>query len=191
MDTKNTTHFLIALAFQIVVILLMIIFKSAIVAGGTDVFIKIEPIDPRDPFRGDYVTFNLEISRLDTYLIHTDYPSNRVPYPDTSEYVEPQYSVGQTVYVLLYDGNFNDQTSSVSAVSLTKPETSQVFIRGTIERITGDEIFVTYGIEEYFIPEGTGRNVSFWDREAVAHAKVDQNGEAVLIDLFIDGKQWP
>jgi uncharacterized membrane-anchored protein len=50
---------------------------------------------------------------------------------------------------------------------------------------------VVYGIEEYFIPEGKGRDFRFGNKMASARIVVDDNGNAVLKGIIVDGKPWP
>ncbi|PJC47845.1 MAG: hypothetical protein CO034_01100, partial [Parcubacteria group bacterium CG_4_9_14_0_2_um_filter_35_11] len=64
MLTKQT-KFIIAIAIQLVIIFSIIIFKMAVLTGGAEVLLRIEPVDPRDPLRGDYLTFQYKISNLD------------------------------------------------------------------------------------------------------------------------------
>jgi len=84
MEITKQTKFILAIVLQILIIFGIIIFKMIVLTGGTEVLLKIEPVDPRDPFRGDYVTFRYNISNLDFYLF-----SNK------------QIKNGDTVYVIL------------------------------------------------------------------------------------------
>jgi len=67
MFTKQT-KFILAIALQVVIVFAIIIFKLSVLTGGTDVFLKIVPVDPRDLLRGDYATFQYDISNLDSYI---------------------------------------------------------------------------------------------------------------------------
>ena len=57
--------------------------------------------------------------------------------------------------------------------------------------ITQKEFRVSYGIEQYYIPEGAGNNVSFWNKDTGMRVKVDERGKAIPTQLHIDGKKWP
>lgn len=177
--------FLVAVSLQVAIIFAIIIFKLAVLAGGTDILLQIEPVDPRDLLRGDYATFQYNISNPNSYLADETVRS------------------GDTVYVTLrYAGKY----WVASRVSKSKP-TSGVFLKGKVEsggaqsaegqfRIPGfntdlARFHVVYGIEEYFIPEGTGRNFNFWGRDAGALVKVDDGGRAVLKQIYIDDRPWP
>ena len=50
---------------------------------------------------------------------------------------------------------------------------------------------IKYGIENYFIPEGRGVDYRF--RRGRNHAKVsvDDDGNAVIAQIYVDGNPWP
>ena len=52
------------MAIQAAILFVVIFFKLLVLIGGEEVFLKIRPVDPRDPFRGDYITFQYDISRI-------------------------------------------------------------------------------------------------------------------------------
>lgn len=184
MLTKQT-KFISAVVLQIVVILSIIIFKLSILSGGTDVMLKIVPVDPRDLLRGDYVTFEYEISSVESYYARYDNIRN-----------------GDMVYVLLYP---NGKYYGVRTIQKNKPADGVLYIKGRVDRggeesqadfgaypsFGGTNLHVVYGIEEYFIPEGKGRNINFWNTDVAARVSVDDNGNAVLKSLYVNDKVWP
>ncbi|MDP3953846.1 MAG: GDYXXLXY domain-containing protein [bacterium] len=189
MMTKQN-KFILAIAFQVVIIFTIIIFKLSVLAGGTDVLLKIAPVDPRDFLRGDYATFQYDISNVYSYS------------GDGYKINGRQIRNGDTVYIVLRQSGKYWISQGVQ----TNQPTGSVFIKGKVEsgglesqnnlfdeyRPFGDgRIHVVYGIEQYFIPEGVGRNFSFWDKEAAARVAVDDNGNAVLKQIYVDDKPWP
>lgn len=201
MLTKKTLlKFSLAVAAQIVIVLVMILFKYSVFAGGQSVFLHAEPFDPRDPLRGDYMVFTYDISEIQPYYF-ANYNEK------TGEPIE--YKVGDTVYVALNtyrmysDSNLFGRQASVSLVSLDKP-TSGLFIKGVItektEPVTTDELWgstsemyrVKYGIEDYFIPENSGhqRDLLFRD-DITAQVMVDDNGNVILKQMYVGDKKWP
>ena len=64
---NKQTKFILAIALQLAVIFTIIIFKFSVFTGGTEVMLRIQPVDPRDPLRGDYVTFSYDISSVSSY----------------------------------------------------------------------------------------------------------------------------
>ena len=57
--------FLIIVLFQVLLLTAIIAYRQYWVAAGERVLLETEPADPRDVFRGDYVTLNYEINSLD------------------------------------------------------------------------------------------------------------------------------
>lgn len=172
MLTKQT-KFIIAIAIQLVIIFSIIIFKMAVLTAETDVLLRIEPVDPRDPLRGDHLTFSYTISNLESYLFNYSPIRN-----------------GDTVYVPLeQQGKY---WIAVFGVQKTKPiGEEKIFLRGKIFRSFGNRIRIIYGIEDYFIPEGTGQDFTFWGQEVAARVSVDENGNAVLKQIYVNDKPWP
>jgi uncharacterized membrane-anchored protein len=171
--TTKQTKFIIAIAIQLVIIFSIIIFKMAVLAGGTEVLLKIEPVDPRDLLRGDYLTFSYEISNLASEFF------NYSPIKDD-----------ETVYVpLTRQGKYWVATFGVQK---TKPvNDGKIFIKGKIANSYGNRIHVIYGIEDYFIPEGSGQDFTFWSQEITAKIHIDKNGNAVLKQIYVNDKPWP
>lgn len=174
-----------AIAFQVGVLLVLVASKLFITGTGTEVYLRIEPVDPRDPLRGDFVTFRFQdISSVQLSYLEKE---ARYFYPDSQ--ILLQY--GQPIYVSLRK---NGLVYVVDSVSFEKPKDG-LFIKGTASQtITQDapsrRAPMTYGIEEYYIPENSGRNVRFGDN-AIAVVKIDANGNAVITSILVDGKKWP
>src|SRR3989338_895340 len=179
MINSKKNKFIIAIAIQTAILFFIILFKLLILSGGEEVFLKIRPVDPLDPFRGDYITFQYDISRIKGSLF------------DSSEKIK----YGDKIYIpLLKRKNYHIATNRISK---NKPDTG-IFIKGTVNDIrirqngnSIDEVFVSYGIEEYFIPENSGRNVSFNGQNTFAKVVLDKNGNAVLKNVYVNGKLWP
>lgn len=191
---------LITIALQVGIIAFLVITKMLVVTGGTDVVLSIFPVDPRDPFRGDYITFQYDISTIPQYRVGKD------------------ISVGSIVYVpLRRNGKLWVADQSYNPDFTHKPEAGTLFIKGVVKEVTRsfdelaaehegaaflpeaspvsgvgyDMVVVSFGVEEYFIPEGTGHNVTFFDKDMTAQLSIDADGNAVLKKVFLDGQPWP
>ena len=188
---NNKFKFFGVVAVQVAVMLVMIIYKFVILAGGTPVFLAIEPVDPRDPFRGDYMVFSFrDITTIDSYLFRQ---AEEYDYMVPSGAYEP--NIGDVVYVELTSYSKHYQVSGVYSI---KPK-DKLFIKGVVKNVEENtrlyygstQYEIEYGIENYFIPENTGREVSFQNSQVEAEVVVDDDGEAVLKSLYVDGKKWP
>jgi uncharacterized membrane-anchored protein len=81
---------------------------------------------------------------------------------------------------------------AVRGIQKTKPtDEGKIFIRGKVSSSYGKRIHIIYGIEDYFIPEGAGQGFTFWRQEAAARVSVDENGNAVLKQVYVNNKPWP
>jgi len=184
--------FAIALAIQVAIVGGLAALHAASVTNSKAVYLSLRPVDPRDPLRGDYVTVAYDIGEISSDLVQSLFDGTTTPMP----------AVGSTVYVPL------TRTGKVWAVapgvSKTLPDVENdpavrdtysrdvVFIRGAVVSSSANMITVTYGIEEYFIPEGTGATWPMTgDPEATARVLIDPKGKAQVQQLFLDGKPWP
>ncbi|OGF24847.1 hypothetical protein A2331_04875 [Candidatus Falkowbacteria bacterium RIFOXYB2_FULL_34_18] len=188
MNLGKKTKFILAVSIQILVILIIIIFKYSVLTGGSAVFLEIMPVDPRDPLRGDYVTFQYKISSINRYSF------NYEPYNGDIIYI-PLRQQGQYWNVIGgISKNKNDMNNKlfikarvVSGGKLSGAKSFSSFSDDNWDT----SIRVQYGIEEYFIPEGAGRNFNFWNKKAKAKVMIDDYGNAVFKQLYIDDEPWP
>jgi uncharacterized membrane-anchored protein len=114
---------------------------------------------------------------------------------------------GDTVFVHL-EQESSDDTWKATKVTPSRPS-DQLSIKGVVKnginpvsrttssgrRVLQNEEFaksisVEYGIEQYFIPEGSGSGSIELDNAEVT-VKVDRFGNAVLQQLYLDGEPWP
>ncbi|HEV7254545.1 MAG TPA: GDYXXLXY domain-containing protein [Mesorhizobium sp.] len=123
--------------------------RAAILRNGAEVLLRIEPVDPRDLLRGDYVQLAYGISNLPVRLI-----ADRPP--------EAGLSDGETIKVRLAktaDGTW-DAVAAYLGEPPAEPEPEQVDIAGRIPPgwalSPESTVPVAYGIERFYLPEGEG-----------------------------------
>lgn len=158
-----------AVAFQVLVLAGMIAFKTAILFGGNTVLLRVQPVDPRDLFRGDYVILGYAFSRV---------PPEQV----TGLQSPPAGPAGLTVYAVLEPEPDGVHWQAVRFT--TKPPSNATFLQG---RYTSGNR-VEYGIESFFVQEGQGRHYedAVRDRRLAAKVAVNRRGQAVLRELVIE-----
>ncbi len=139
------------------VIAFIIVNRAMHLAHGREIVLDVIPVDPRDLLRGDYVRLSYPVSRLNGSIV---------------QFPEPPES-GMPIFVTLERQGQAPADKWVAVAASTErpalPETEgKIVLRGALESWylhdrTGraklsaeDHINVTYGIETYFIPEGTG-----------------------------------
>ncbi len=156
------------------IVLGIIIFWTAILAifilsnasplfVGREVLLKTVPVDPRDLLRGDYVTLSYEISapqNLKTDNLKSD----------------------STVYVVLKVDE--DNVATVDYVNSEVPH-NEFFIKGKVRNKWRAR--VEYGIESYFVKEGSGRVLERkLAKGAFAKVVIDKNGKAKIKGLVTE-----
>ena len=149
-----------AVIFQLAVLVGMIVGKTVPFIGARTVLLQVVPVDPRDIFRGDYVTLGYDINRVSG----------------------GNFRSGDTVYASIVP-DADGRHFHASVFSSQRPG-SGVFIQGTA-RGYGQ---ATYGIESYYVQEGTGH-----DYEAAVRSKrlwaeiaLDREGKPALKRLVIE-----
>ncbi|OWK27325.1 MAG: hypothetical protein US76_03740 [Parcubacteria group bacterium GW2011_GWA2_38_13b] len=164
MNLTKQTKFIIAIGIQLIILFAIIIFKSSVLIGGTEVLLKIEPVDPRDILRGDYVELRYSnLSTIDLNLFKASPKDNDKAYTS-----------------LIKNGKYWEAV----LVGQQKPKTG-LFIQGVVSDIDSNSADMIYGIEEYFIPENTGINFDFNKGEPYVEVAINKNGSAVLKQLYV------
>jgi len=166
---------LATVAFQVVVLTGMIAGKLVPLRTGDVVLLRVEPVDPRDLFRGDYVILGYEISRVPPQGIAG------LSAPRTMS--NAQQWQGRAVYVAL-EPESDGLHYRGGPVSTVPPPPGTRFIEGAL----ADSRRITFGIESYFVQEGKGkayeaaiRNHRLW-----AEVAVTPTGRAALRGLRIE-----
>ncbi len=150
---------IIAVLIQFLVLGWMAGEREWIVTTGPTVWLRTAPIDPRDLFRGDYVTLGYEIATI---------PAEKFG-PGLKKYIaefakcnaENRYWRGREI--VLYTALKVDPVSGVAEIAMADltPPASGLFIKGRAfpngyyTNLTG----VAYGIDAYFVQQGKGREL--------------------------------
>lgn len=132
--------------------------SEALLSSGTQVKLAVEPLDPRSLLQGDYVRLNYNISTP---------PANAV------QQLESGRSLNRIKVVLRQGDNgvyvFDRLYKSGDALS-----GKEIVINGSWNGWQS----IYYGIETYFVPEGTGTETE--QNARFAYVKVGANGNALL-----------
>ncbi|MSS75208.1 hypothetical protein EXS73_03305 [Candidatus Pacearchaeota archaeon] len=126
---------------------------------GAEATLATQPIDPFDPLRGQYIIIRYEIGTLE----------------------KENVSIGNILYVSLKDDA--EGIARLTKVSTEKPK-SGLFIKGTVERVSGNQATLQYGIEQYFFERGA----QFSTQNVQVKVKIDSSGQARIKELVRDGK---
>jgi uncharacterized membrane-anchored protein len=147
---------------------------------GVPMLFRTSPIDPYDPFRGEYVILHFALE--DTIFM--------------DDRADP-FQSNENVSVLLKDVNGE---AAVAGFSRQPPTDGTPHVRARIVRWDWEEagnFRIDLPFDRYYLEQGTGRRTeelvygSTWEeREAqTAHARVRiLNGRAVVEDLLVNGR---
>lgn len=129
----------LAIAFQFLVLAWMVSGREYLLATGQTVWLRTAPVDPRDLFRGDYVTLEYEIATVPESLWSAEarkaYERNDIELP---------------VYVTLE----KQENGVAKAVALdVKKPVAGLFIKGRINPSRR----IAYGIDAYFVEQDQGK----------------------------------
>lgn len=165
---------LVALA-QIGTLTWMIAGRAAILREGPVIVLAVQPVDPRDFLRGDYMRLNYNISRIDQSLFVDDKLED-LPH-DIS------------VFVRLSEDD--EGIWQVERATLDRPPEEglpegDVILRGNLRYMAGESaVVLNYGIERYYVPQGEGRPFEAPDmaNDLRAHIAIGPDGSAQIKSL--------
>lgn len=162
MSARRRIALLAVVAAQALVPLAMAGVSETHLALGQEIRLKAMPVDPHDPFRGEYVALTYDISRI------------RLP---------AGVRVGDTVYVELEEA---PRRWVAARVRTRPPAEGTTFIRGRV--VSGGRI--EYGIETYFVEEGQGPRLEEAIAEGDLYVDVvlDDDGRAKIEEVVADGE---
>jgi uncharacterized membrane-anchored protein len=151
-------------AFQVIVLLTMIGQRAWVHVSGETYYVRVQPVDPRDLFRGDYVTLGYDFSR--------------VPH----ELVSQQPGDARSIYVTLVPAG-DGKHSIAGQYLLHAPADGTPYLKGRVDASGRAE----YGIESFFVQEGKGRayEEAVRSRRLTAEIVVTRDGKAALRQLHI------
>jgi len=127
---------------------------------GDKIVLATQPVDPFDPFRGQYMRINYDISRLN----------------DITGFEE-----GDTIYVLLEEDE--QEIWRFKDTSMSKPDRGD-FIKGKVTRSSGTDVSIEYGIEQFFFE----RHADVPTTNITVEVSVANSGRAVFSQLLQHGK---
>lgn len=183
-ERRNLWLAITAVAFgQAVVLGWMIWDRTALLANGREIVLEVIPVDPRSLFRGDYVILGYDISRF-KLPAGSKPPERNAPF-----YLTLRKGVGD---------NWQAVAGSPTFPAQVQPD--EIVIKGRVDYVSRPDrdqpqeqasVGLHYGIESYFVPEGTGMELEqmVGDKKISALIAVAPSGEAAIKGLISEGKR--
>ncbi len=173
--------------FQTGAIAALIVSRAMLLTEGREIILTVTPVDPRDLLRGDYVRLGYAISQFPASLASRGKEG------------------GKSIFVTLERQGPPEEGKWVPVAASSEPPDApeaenKIVLHGTMlwpwSSLPSDEaslnittLHVDYGIESYFVPENTGRDLEQATRTGAVKAviSVDQNGNAAIKGLIVNG----
>ena len=176
-------RYVISVLIPVVILLGMTVLPIKTLLFGKEVLLETRPLDPRDLFRGDYVTLRYAIEEIDIDKVEPDL---------VQKFTSFNYPYNQSLYVELIEKN---GVFVVKAVTEKRPSSPSVYLEarhGYITNLTpsdtgeSSKLMVTYAFDRYFVEENTGMALEEAARkgELLARIKV-YNGYGLLQEILI------
>lgn len=141
---------------------------------GQLIMLETRPVDPRDMLRGDYVILNYTISTVPLSC----FTPARTNHP----------AAGSTIYVALALAANGFYEVAQASTEPFAPPSGQVLMQGKSRDWwnNGSSVRVEYGLERYFVREGTGNPRG----KLTVQAAVPASGRGTIKQVFVDGKPY-
>lgn len=165
----------LAVVLQVAVLVWIALTNQRILDNGESILLQTAPVDPSDTFRGEYVSLNYEISTIDLSAVNVDEGAAGI-------------ERGDTVYVDLFpDGKYHKANSVWTEIPfmLGGPR-----VQGRVEWRSENTIGVTYGIEQYFTPQGRAIEIERSPQDSVDVQIRLWNGTARVEKVLVNGKEF-
>jgi uncharacterized membrane-anchored protein len=173
LKTRERKILLVTAAAQLLILVAMIALRAIPLLTGETVLVRVQPVDPRDLFRGDYVILSYDFSRISQEHIDGLLDKERGSWKNLE---------GRTVYVPLVPDS-NGVHMRAAKATVVKPAAG-LFLKGHMKRYGS----VVFGIESYYVQEGTGLayEQAIRSRKLSAELAVTSSGQAALRKLRIE-----
>jgi uncharacterized membrane-anchored protein len=165
---------ILVLVLQSVWLLGMVAMQEHALATGRVILLETARIDPRDLLRGDYLILNYKISDVPTNLfsspVTTDLPPNT------------------KIYVALAPATNRFSVVVKASTNQFEPVADEILLCGRSGQSwwSTNSVHVEYGLERFYVAEGTGNPAG----ELTAQVVVTASGRGHLKEVFVDGKPY-
>jgi len=133
-----------AIVAQIAVLLFMASKRETIIATGEEIYLRSAPIDPRDPFRGDFVRLSYELNRIPNQYYQGEKELASL-HRDTVLYTVLQHEENN-----VYRLNYFTETKPHNAIYIKGRLNNRRQFQSVSKQFTN----IKYGIEQYYVQQG-------------------------------------
>ena len=167
---------ILVLTLQSAWLLATVAVQEHALATGKVIMLETERVDPRDLLRGDYLILHYKISNVPTNLF--------------SPPVNKNLPNGTKIYVVLTPATNQYYRVAGASTNALVPTADEVLLLGRVSwtqwNARTNAVHVEYGLERYYVAEGTGNPVGKLTAEVVVPA----SGHGRVKEVFVDGKPY-
>ena len=167
---------ILVLALQCAWLLGTVAVQEHALATGKVILLETARVDPRDLLRGDYLILNYKIS---------DVPMNLFLPP-----VMKDLPAGTKIYVALAPATNQFYIVVKASINQFTPAANEVLLKGKSTWLqwnaSTNSIHVEYGLERFYVAEGTGNP----NGKLTAQVVVPASGRGRVKEVFVDGKPY-
>ena len=167
---------ILVLALQTAWLLGMVATQEYALGHGKAILLETRPVDPRDLLSGDYLMLRYKISDVPTNLFSP--PVRKDLPPGTQIFVA--LAPGTNQFYVVTRASTNSFAPSSDAEVVLSGQSASRWWNAT------NSVHVEYGIERYYVAEGTGNPHG----KLTARVVVPASGRAKLQQVFLDGKPY-
>ncbi|HEV7246756.1 MAG TPA: GDYXXLXY domain-containing protein [Shinella sp.] len=173
---------IVAAALQTAVLGYMVESRASILRSGEDIKLKTLPVDPRDLLRGDYVILSYPIS-----TISKDIVTGEIPKDSQQVRMAVRLKPGADGLWTASEASFGDLAPAEGSVVL---RTLPFEYYSSVDNVLPETLFVSYGIERYYVPEGEGKVLEDArnQEELEVEARVSKDGTPQIARLILKGE---
>ncbi len=164
----------------------IIVNRAMLLSHGREIVLSVTPVDPRDLIRGDYVRLGYEISQIPGSLASRRKESGKSIFVTLERQGRPE------------DGKWVPVAASSERPAAPEAE-NKIVLHGAMlwpwtslppdgASLNVAVVHVDYGIETYFVPENTGRDLEDATRTGAVKAviSVNREGDAAIKGLIVN-----
>jgi uncharacterized membrane-anchored protein len=167
---------ILVLALQSAWLLGTVAVQEHALATGKVILLETARVDPRDLLRGDYLILNYKIS---------DVPTNLFSPP-----VKMDLSADTKIYVALAPATNQFYVVVKASTNAFVPAADEVLLSGKSAGLrwnaATNSIHIEYGLERFYVAEGTGNPAG----KLTAQVVVPASGRGHVREVFVDGKPY-
>ncbi|MFA5856189.1 MAG: GDYXXLXY domain-containing protein [Candidatus Pacearchaeota archaeon] len=157
---KEYLGLIIVITIVLIVAITFIIYNQWPYMTGQKIVLATRPVDPFDPFQGQYMQIAYEISNIE----------------DAKGFNEKD-----TIYVILKEDEKNVWRKD--GISASKPSSGD-YIKGIVKSTYGNNLRIEYGIEQYFFQ----RDAKMPTTNITIEVIVARSGRAKIVQLLHNGE---